>query len=114
LSTKGDTSPAASADVATAPHGQHFTYSRTIDLDADSLGALRSGKAVIVVDGLDPADVSSTVRAEKSQVAPSLPLIATAPALCGVLKMAPAESPPQAPAVPGTPPGLPVPGVPRS
>jgi hypothetical protein len=115
LSIKGDTSPAAGADVDTAPHGQQFTYSRTIDLDADSLSALKSGKAVIVVDGLDPSDVSGTIRAEKSEVAPALPLVATAPALCGVLKAAPTESDlPRAPALPGTSPGLPVPGVPRS
>lgn len=115
LSTKGDTSPAAGTDVDTAPHGQQFAYSRTIDLDADSLSALKSGRAVIVVDGLDPSAVSSTVRAQKSQVAPALPLVATAPALCGVLKAAPPDSAlPQAPAVPGTPPGLPIPGVPRS
>jgi|GEM_PF-4197083 len=85
LSTSGDTSPKAMTNPAGAPHGQSFKYSRTIVLDAKTADALKGGKAVVVVDGLDPASLSAKARAQKSDSAPSLPAAVTAPALCGVL-----------------------------
>jgi hypothetical protein len=85
LSTSGDTSPAAGTTLPVAPSGAGFDYSRTITLDAKSLAAVTSGKAVIVVHGLDPATLSTKAQGEKSELVPSLPLAATSPALCGVL-----------------------------
>lgn len=85
LSTSGDTSPAAATTLTVAPSGADFTYSRTFALDDATLNAVKAGKGVIVVHGLDPATLSAAVQAEKSELVPSLPLAATSPALCGVL-----------------------------
>lgn len=85
LSTKGDTSPKAGTNVKTAPAGDSFDYSRTITLDAKSVDALKAGTAVIVVHGDDPSKLSKQAQGEKSNLVPSLPLAATAPALCGKL-----------------------------
>jgi hypothetical protein len=85
LSTSGDTSPAAGTDIKTAPSGASFNYSRTITLDAATLASISSGKAVIVVHGLDPATAAPAASSSKSELVPSLPLAATSPAICGTL-----------------------------
>ncbi|SDJ28380.1 hypothetical protein SAMN05444157_2632 [Frankineae bacterium MT45] len=85
LSTSGDTSPKAGTTLTVAPSGGSYTYSRTITLDSATLSSLKAGTAVIVVHGLDPATLSATAQAEKSDLVPSLPLAATSPALCGVV-----------------------------
>ncbi|SOD72191.1 hypothetical protein SAMN05892883_1612 [Jatrophihabitans sp. GAS493] len=85
LSTSGDTSPKAGTTLTVAPSGGSFTYSRSFTLDSATLSSIKAGTAVIVVHGLDPATLSPTAQAEKSDLVPSLPLAATSPALCGVL-----------------------------
>lgn len=85
LSVTGDTSPAAGLNIKAAPSGGSYTYSRTITLDAATLGTVLAGKGVIVVHGLDPATLSPQAQAEKSDLTPTLPLAATSPALCGAL-----------------------------
>lgn len=85
LSVTGDTSPAAGTAVTAAPSGASFNYSRTITLDAPTVAAITSGKAVIVVHGLDPTTAAPAAASSKSELVPSLPLAATSPALCGVL-----------------------------
>jgi hypothetical protein len=90
LSTKGDTSPKAGTDIKIAPGGDSTDYSRSIKLSDDTVASLQSGKAVIVVHGLDPATLSKKAQKEKSDLVPSLPLAATSPALCGVLSTMPA------------------------
>lgn len=85
LSTSGDTSPAAGTDLKIAPSGATINYSRTISLDATTMAAVTSGKAVIVVHGLNPATAPPAATSSKSELVPSLPLAATSPALCGVL-----------------------------
>lgn len=87
LSLTGDSSPAAATDVKAAPSGSSFTYNRTITLSAESVKAIKGGTAVVVVHGIDPSKLSKQAQGEKSSVAPSLPLAATAPALCGALKV---------------------------
>ena len=89
LSTKGDTSPKAGTDIKIAPGGASTDYSRSIKLSDDTVASLQSGKAVIVVHGLDPATLSKKAQKEKSDLVPSLPLAATSPALCGVLSTMP-------------------------
>ncbi|MGN6333284.1 MAG: hypothetical protein ACTHOD_16840 [Motilibacteraceae bacterium] len=86
LSTSGDTSPKAGTNVKTAPSGGSFDYSRTVDLDSATVQALRSGTAVVVVHGLDPATAPKAATTKKSNLVPSLPLAATSPALCGVVQ----------------------------
>jgi len=85
LSVSGDTTPAAGTNVAIAPTGAGFTYSRTITLDAATITSLTTGKAVIVVHGLNPATAAPAATSSPSELVPSLPLAATSPALCGTL-----------------------------
>jgi hypothetical protein len=85
LSTSGDTSPAAGTNVKTAPSGSSFTYDRTITLDAATVASIQKGIGVIVIHGLDPATAPKAATTEKSELVPSLPQAATAPALCGSL-----------------------------
>jgi len=85
LSVSGDTSPAAATNVKTAPGGASFTYTRTITLSAQTVSDIKAGKAVIVIHGLNPATAPKAATTEKSELVPSLPQAATAPALCGVL-----------------------------
>jgi len=90
LSTSGDTSPASGTNVKIAPSGSAYTYDRTINLDSATLASIHSGIAVIVIHGLDPATAPPAAATEKSELVPSLPLAATSPALCGVLRLMPA------------------------
>ncbi|MDQ0755197.1 CHRD domain-containing protein [Arthrobacter sp. B3I4] len=86
LSTSGDTSPAAGLDLKVGGQGAAYTIDRTFELNAETKAALQAGTAVVVVHGLDPATLSAAGQAAKSDLAPSLPLAATSPALCGTLK----------------------------
>lgn len=85
LSTSGGTAPAQATDTAIAPSGASYRYSRTITLDPATLNSIGNGTAVIVVHGLNPANAPAASLKEKSPLVPSLPLAATAPALCGKL-----------------------------
>ncbi|QNE14495.1 CHRD domain-containing protein [Pseudarthrobacter sp. NBSH8] len=85
LSTSGDTSPAAGLDLKVAGQGASYTVDRTFELNAETKTALAAGTAVVVVHGLDPATLSAAGQAAKSDLAPTLPLAATSPALCGTL-----------------------------
>lgn len=86
LSLSGDTTPASGTDVKIAPSGASFDYNRTITLDPTTLQSLQTGKAVIVVHGIDPTTAQSpTAAGQPSELVPSLPQAATAPALCGTL-----------------------------
>jgi hypothetical protein len=104
LSTKGDTSAKAATDISIAPSGPSFDYQRTITLSAESVSAIQDGTAVVVVHGLDPSTLSEKAQNEKSPLVPSLPLAATAPALCGVLATTASAT---APAPPTTMPAMP-------
>jgi hypothetical protein len=86
LSVSGDTTPAAGTNVQTAPSGSSIDYSRTITLDDATMASLSAGNAVIVVHGLDPATAAAAAASSPSELVPSLPLAATSPALCGVVK----------------------------
>jgi hypothetical protein len=89
LSVKGATTPSAGTNIKIAPAGASIDYSRTITLTKDVVQSIKSGTAVIVVHGLDPATLSQQAQKEKSDLVPSLPLAATSPALCGVLTAMP-------------------------
>jgi hypothetical protein len=90
LTTRGDTSPASALAVdrfPTAPRGVEH-YDRTTRTQQDVAQAIRQGKAVVVIHGVDynnngEYDFAS---AGKSELDPSLPAEATDPAACGVLK----------------------------
>ena len=89
LSVKGDTSPKAGVDIKIAPGGSSLNYNRTFQVSSDVAKALQSGTGVVVVHGLDPSLISKKAQNEKSPLVPSLPLAATAPALCGALSSMP-------------------------
>ncbi len=89
LSTKGDTSPNAATNIKVAPSGGSANYHRTFTLNHATAQSLNSGTGVVVVHGLDPSTLSKKAQNEKSPLVPSLPLAATAPALCGPLSAMP-------------------------
>ncbi len=93
LSVKGDTSPAAGTNIKIAPGGSSTDYSRTITLGKKTMMSLQDDSAVVVVHGLDPSTLGKRAQQEKSPIVPSLPLAATAPALCGALHAVPAGGP---------------------
>jgi hypothetical protein len=101
LSTTGDTSPAAGVTLTVAPSGASFDYNRTFALDSKTLDSIKAGTAVIVVHGDDPATLSTQAQGEKSDLVPSLPLAATSPALCGVVKTSQMSSMPSGAAATG-------------
>jgi hypothetical protein len=85
LSTSGDTSPKAGTTLTVAPSGGSTTYHRTFTMNAATITAIKAGKGVVVVHGLDPSTLSKKAQGEKSDLVPSLSLAATSPALCGPL-----------------------------
>lgn len=91
LTTSGDTSPASGLAVDRFPMGSSFHYARTITVTDDVANNIRSGKAVIVVHGIDyDGSGKFTNVLGPSDLDPTLPQTATAPALCGTLKAMPA------------------------
>lgn len=91
LTKSGDTSPASALAVdrfPTAPRG-HEHYNRTTHTSKAVARAIRRGEAVVVIHGVDynnngTYDFDS---AGKSDLDPSLPEEATAPATCAVLRV---------------------------
>lgn len=82
---RGGTKPASRADITVAPRGSSFGYDRTLTLDAATVSSLRQGSGVVVVGGLDPSTAPQAASTSMSELVPTLPLAATAPALCGTL-----------------------------
>lgn len=97
LSVSGGTTPAQGTDIKIAPSGASFDYSRTITLSDATVKAIQAGNAVIVVHGLDPATAPPAATSTKSALLPTLPLAATAPALCGPLTLSTAMTNPATP-----------------
>ncbi len=95
LSTSGDTSPAAATNIKTAPSGASFSYTRTITLSAQTVSDIKAGKGVVVIHGLDPATAPKAATTTMSELVPSLPQAATAPALCGKLVVSQMSSTPK-------------------
>lgn len=93
LSVKGDTGPKAGTNIKIAPAGSSTDYERTFTLNDKTLASLKSNTAVVVVHGLNPADLSKEAAKAKSNLVPKLPLAATAPALCGTLSSMPSGGP---------------------
>ena len=91
LTTRGDTSPDSALAVdrfPTAPKGA-IHYDRSINFSSAAVArAIKNGKGVIVIHGIDYNDNGKYdfASAGKSDLDPSLPAEATDPALCGVLR----------------------------
>lgn len=89
LTNTGSTAASKATDIKVVPSGGSADYHRTFQINAKSAASIRNGTAAVVVHGLDPATMSKKAQKEKSPLVPSLPLAATAPALCGVLTSMP-------------------------
>lgn len=86
LSTTGSVGGDQGTNIKVAPSGASYHYERTFTLNSGTMQAIKDGNAVVVVHGLDPSTLSQQAQGEKSALVPSLPLAATAPALCGALQ----------------------------
>ena len=86
LTTRGDTSPASTLAINRFPQVGTYTYVRRIDLTHDVAMAVRHDNAVIVVHGID---YNHNKKYDNvlgvSDLTPTLPMEATAPAICGAL-----------------------------
>ncbi len=85
LTTEGDTSPDSGLAVDRFPGGSSYTYERTVEVPDDVLASMADGTGVIVVHGVDPANLSEQAQNAQSELDPELPLAATLPAACGTL-----------------------------
>ncbi|RZU31203.1 hypothetical protein [Blastococcus saxobsidens] len=90
LTTTGDTSPDSGLAVDRFPtaEGGSLTYERTFSITEDVQKAFAAGTAVLVVHGVDKDGSGAYDGDIKSDLDPSLPMEATAPAACGPLKAA--------------------------
>ena len=88
LTTEGDTSPDSGLAVDRFPTDADESYSRTFELSEDVAQAFEDGTAVLVLHGVDK-DGSGTYDGDvMSDLDPSLPMEATAPAACGAFAAA--------------------------
>ena len=86
LTSHGDTSPKSIVDFTRYPTTGNIRYTRQFTVPPGVAAAIRAGNAVIVVHGIDynGNGVYDDVL-DRSELNPSLPGEATAPALCGSL-----------------------------
>jgi serine/threonine protein kinase len=86
LTTRGDTSASSNLDFQRYPSAGNINYQRTMTVTAAAAAAIRAGNGVIVVHGIDynGNGVYDGVL-DRSELKPTLPGEATAPALCGPL-----------------------------
>ena len=85
LTTKGDTSADSALAVKRFPGGSSYEYERTFELNDATAESFQDGTAVVVVHGVDPANLSDEAADKKSELNPDLPLAATMPAACGAI-----------------------------
>ena len=90
LTTAGDTSPDSALAVDRFPTaaGGTESYSRTFTVSSDVVKGFQNGTAVLVVHGVDKDGSGAYDGSVKSDLDPSLPMEATAPAACGVFTTA--------------------------
>ena len=84
LTTSGDTSSTSALAMPRFPTAGDYTYTRTFDVPPSVASAVKSGKAVLVVHGIDyngNGKYDSVLGATPGHAA--LPAEATDPALCG-------------------------------
>ncbi|HEV2980102.1 MAG TPA: serine/threonine-protein kinase [Solirubrobacteraceae bacterium] len=86
LTTNGDTSPASILTFSRYPTGGNIRYSRTITVSEEVARLIRENNAVVIVHGTDYSHQGQyTGVLERSELNPTYPATATAPALCGTL-----------------------------
>jgi hypothetical protein len=88
LTLDGDTSPESGLAVDRFPTDGDLAYERTFEVSDDVAAAFEAGTAVLVLHGVDK-DGSGTYDGDvMSDLEPSLPMEATAPAACGAFAAA--------------------------
>ena len=86
LTTSGDTSPKSALAISRFPQKGNFTYYRKIWVSDAVARSIRTGNAVVVVHGIDYNNNGKyDYVLGVSELTPTLPQEATAPALCGPL-----------------------------
>lgn len=87
LTLSGDTSPESGLAVDRFPtaEGGSISYNRTFEVSDDVRKAFEAGTSVIVLHGVDKDGSGAYDGDIKSDLDPSLPMEATAPAACGGL-----------------------------
>ncbi|MDP5183300.1 hypothetical protein QOZ88_11680 [Blastococcus sp. BMG 814] len=90
LTTTGDTSPDSGLAIDRFPtaEGGSISYERTFEVSDDVHAAFEDGTAVLVLHGVDKNGSGAYDGDVMSDLDPSLPMEATAPAACGVLETA--------------------------
>ena len=90
LTTTGDTSPDSGLAIDRFPtaEGGMVSYERTFEVSDDVHKAFEDGTAVLVLHGVDKDGSGAYDGDVKSDLDPSLPMEATAPAACGALELA--------------------------
>lgn len=90
LTLEGDTSPDSGLAVDRFPtaEGGSLNYNRTFEVTDEVHEAFEAGTAVIVLHGIDKDGSGAYDGDVKSDLDPSLPMEATAPAACGALETA--------------------------
>jgi hypothetical protein len=88
LTTEGDTSPDSGLAIDRFPATGTISYERTFEVTPEVHEAFDNGTAVLVLHGVDK-DASGTYDGDvMSDLDPSLPMEATAPAACGAFAAA--------------------------
>jgi hypothetical protein len=87
LTTSGDTSPASTLAITRYPtYANNSGYDRTFLLTADQAQQIRSGQSAVVIHGIDSIQPDGKYDGNiMSDLDPTLPMEATAPAACGIL-----------------------------
>ncbi|MGY1835928.1 hypothetical protein ACI79P_12525 [Blastococcus sp. SYSU DS0510] len=90
LTTTGDTGPDSGLAIDRFPtaEGGSVSYERTFEVSEDVHQAFEDGTAVLVVHGVDQNGSGTYDGDIMSDLDPSLPMEATAPAACGTLEVA--------------------------
>ncbi|UFU06567.1 NPXTG-anchored protein [Ruania halotolerans] len=103
LTTEGDTSADSALAIDRFPGGDAYTYERTFELNDDTAAALADGTAVVVIHGVDPANLSEEAAEKMSPLNEELPLAATLPAACGTVNVSQMGAMPEGGADTGSP-----------
>jgi hypothetical protein len=88
LTTEGDTSPDSGLAVDRFPTDGELVYERTFEVSDDVHAAFEAGTTVIVLHGVDKDGSGAYDGDVMSDLDPSLPMEATAPAACGAFTAA--------------------------
>ena len=83
LTTSGDTSPDSGLAIDRFPTDGNISYERTIEVTPDVAASFEAGTAVLVLHGVDKDGSGTYDGTVMSDLDPSLPMEATAPAACG-------------------------------